>query len=103
MEELELPPIMKRFSELEKGLVLVTGPTGSGKSTTLASMVNHINETTACHIVTIEDPVEFFHSSKRSLVNHRELGTDTKSFAKALRSSLREDPGRYSGGGDAGL
>ncbi len=92
IDELELPPIMRRFAELEKGLILVTGPTGSGKSTTLASLINHINETDACHIVTIEDPVEFFHVSKRALVNHREIGTDTKSFAKALRSSLREDP-----------
>lgn len=92
MEELELPGIMRRFAELEKGLILVTGPTGSGKSTTLASMINYINENEAAHIVTIEDPVEFFHSSKKSLVNHREIGTDTKSFAKALRSSLREDP-----------
>jgi twitching motility protein PilT len=92
IEELELPGIMRRFAELEKGLILVTGPTGSGKSTTLASLVNYINETSACHIVTIEDPVEFFHTSKKSLVNHREVGVDTKSFAKALRSSLREDP-----------
>ena len=92
MEELELPPIMRRFAELEKGMVLVTGPTGSGKSTSLASMINHINENDSRHIVTIEDPVEFFHTSKTSLVNHREIGPDTKSFAKALRSALREDP-----------
>jgi twitching motility protein PilT len=92
MEELELPPIMRRFAELEKGLILVTGPTGSGKSTTLASMINHINENDGRHIITIEDPVEFFHTSKKSLVNHRELGTDTKSFARALKSVLREDP-----------
>lgn len=92
MEELELPPIMRRFADLEKGLILVTGPTGSGKSTTLASMINHINENDGRHIITIEDPVEFFHTSKKSLVNHRELGTDTKSFARALKSVLREDP-----------
>ena len=92
MEELELPAIMKRFAELEKGIILVTGATGSGKSTTLASIINYINENDAQHIITIEDPVEFFHTSKRSLVNHRELGRDTKSFAKALRSALREDP-----------
>lgn len=92
MEELELPKVMKRFAELEKGLVLVTGPTGSGKSTTLASLINHINDTEARHIITVEDPVEFFHTSKKSLVNHRELGTDTKSFHRALKSALREDP-----------
>lgn len=92
MEELELPRVMKRFAELEKGLVLVTGPTGSGKSTTLASLINYINENEARHIITVEDPVEFFHTSKKSLINHRELGTDTKSFARALKSALREDP-----------
>lgn len=92
MEELELPAIMRRFAELEKGIVLVTGATGSGKSTTLASMINHINENEAQHIITIEDPVEFFHTSKKALINHREIGRDTKSFAKALRSALREDP-----------
>lgn len=92
IEQLELPPVMRRFAELEKGIVLVTGPTGSGKSTTLASLINHINMHEAKHILTIEDPVEFFHQSKKSLVNHRELGADTHSFAKALRSALREDP-----------
>lgn len=92
MDELELPPVIKRFAELEKGIILVTGATGSGKSTTLASIINHINENMSKHILTIEDPVEFFHSSKKSLVNHRELGTDTKSFTKALKSALREDP-----------
>lgn len=92
MEELELPPVIRRFAALEKGLVLVTGPTGSGKSTTLASIINHINENEGRHIITVEDPVEFFHTSKKSLVNHRELGADTKSFARALKSVLREDP-----------
>lgn len=92
MEDLDLPSVIRRFSELEKGIVLVTGPTGSGKSTTLASMINHINETMPKHILTIEDPVEFFHTSKKSLVNHRELGNDTQSFSRALKSALREDP-----------
>ncbi len=92
MEQLELPPVIRRFAELEKGIVLVTGPTGSGKSTTLSAMINHINTTMPKHILTIEDPVEFYHQSKKSLVNHRELGSDTKTFARALKSALREDP-----------
>lgn len=92
MEELGLPPVIRRLADLKKGLVLVTGPTGSGKSTTLASMINHINENHAHHILTVEDPVEFFHKSRRSLINHREVGNDTRSFARALKSALREDP-----------
>ena len=92
MSDLDLPPIMKRFAELERGIILVTGATGSGKSTTLASLINHINTTMDKHIITIEDPVEFFHNSKKSLINHREIGRDTHSFARALKSSLREDP-----------
>jgi twitching motility protein PilT len=92
LEDLQTPAILKKLSELERGIILVTGPTGSGKSTTLAAMINHINETTGRHIVTIEDPVEFYHTSKKSLVNHRELGADTKSFGRALKSVLREDP-----------
>ena len=92
MEELNLPPVMRKLAELEKGIVLVTGATGSGKSTSLAAMVNHINLTRKKHILTIEDPVEFFHASKESLINHRELGRDTHSFKAALKSALREDP-----------
>lgn len=92
LESLHCPPTIKRLSMLEKGLVVVTGPTGSGKSTTLAAMINHINETEPKHILTIEDPVEFYHTSKMSLINHREVGIDTRSFARALKSALREDP-----------
>lgn len=92
MEQLRLPAVLKRFAGLERGLVLVTGPTGSGKSTTLAAMVDHINSTMDKHIITIEDPVEYIHTSKRCLINHREVGRDTNSFARALKSALREDP-----------
>lgn len=92
IDELDLPPVMRRFAELEKGIILVTGATGSGKSTTLASLINHINITMDKHIITIEDPVEFFHHSKKSLINHREIGRDTVSFSRALKSCLREDP-----------
>src|SRR5512143_4378076 len=92
LEELGLPPIMKELCEKEKGLILVTGPTGSGKSTTLAAMIDHINGTYEGHILTIEDPIEFVHASKKCLVNQREVGRDTGSFNAALRGALREDP-----------
>ncbi len=92
MEDLDLPKTIRKFAELDKGLVLITGATGSGKSTTLAAIINHINMTKSKHILTIEDPVEFFHESQKSLINHREIGRDTKSFKSALRSALREDP-----------
>ncbi len=92
ISELGLPSVISSFAELPRGLVIVTGPTGSGKSTTLAAIVDQINASRACHIVTIEDPIEFLHKSKRSLVDQREVGTDTKSFASALRHVLRQDP-----------
>lgn len=91
-EKLGLPEVVRKTAERPRGLVLVTGPTGSGKSTTLASMVDYINATRCEHILTIEDPIEFVHSSKKSVVHQRELGQDTRSFANALRSALREDP-----------
>lgn len=90
--DLNLPEVVQRFCMLAKGLVLVTGPTGSGKSTTLAAMVDWINDTRADHILTIEDPIEFTHPNKKFLVNQREILTNTKSFANALRAALREDP-----------
>ncbi|HQB98183.1 MAG TPA: ATPase, T2SS/T4P/T4SS family, partial [Candidatus Cloacimonadota bacterium] len=91
-DELKLPEILKRLTKKEKGLILVTGPTGSGKSTTLATMIDSINDNRFCHIITVEDPIEFVHRSKNSLINQRELGHDTWSFTAALRSALREDP-----------
>ncbi len=92
MEELGLPPIMEHFAHLPQGLILVTGPTGSGKSTTQASVIDFINQNRECHILTIEDPIEYVHVHKRSAVNQREVGYDTDSFSRALRSALREDP-----------
>lgn len=92
LESLNLPTRVAKFAEEERGLVLVTGITGSGKSTTLAAMVDHINSTRACHIVTIEDPVEYTFKDRRSVINQREVGFDTRSFARALRAALRQDP-----------
>ncbi len=91
-EQLGLPETVRKFCMLTKGLVLVTGPTGSGKSTTLAAMVDLVNETRADHVLTIEDPIEFVHSNKHCLVNQRQVGSNTRSFANALRAALREDP-----------
>ncbi len=91
-EQLGLPKAVRELCYLSKGLVLVTGPTGSGKSTTLAAMIDHINKTRADHIITIEDPIEFVHKSQRSLVHQREVGKHTESFKRALRAALREDP-----------
>jgi twitching motility protein PilT len=92
LEELGMPPILKQLCEKEKGLILVTGPTGSGKSTTLAAMVDFLNNNFEGHILTVEDPIEFVHQSKKCLINQRELGPHTQSFANALRAALREDP-----------
>ena len=90
-DELSIPPIINQLAFLDKGLVLLTGPTGSGKSTTLAAMINHINENKDKHIITVEDPVEYYHESIRSLINQRELGHSTHSFANALKSALTNE------------
>ncbi len=90
--QLGLAPVLLRLTEYKKGLVLVTGPTGSGKSTTLAAMIDHVNKTRSEHILTVEDPVEFVHVSQKSLINQREVGKHTRSFANALKAALREDP-----------
>jgi twitching motility protein PilT len=92
LEDLNLPPICNKLTQLPRGLVLVTGPTGSGKSTTLAAMIERINERDARHIVTIEDPIEFVYRNRKSVIEQREVGVDTSSFSEALRRSLRQDP-----------
>jgi twitching motility protein PilT len=92
IQELALPDVVRDLAEEERGIVLLTGTTGSGKSTTLAAMIDHMNETTSKHIVTIEDPIEFVHEDKRSVINQREVGMDTASFKRALRRVLRQDP-----------
>jgi twitching motility protein PilT len=92
IDQLGLPPIARRFASMEKGLVLVTGPTGSGKSTTLAAIIDYANRTRRDHIITIEDPIEFRHKRSNCLISHREVGPHTRSFATALRGALREDP-----------
>jgi len=91
-EQLGLPGICQKFAKLTKGLVLVTGPTGSGKSTTLAAIIDYANKIRADHILTVEDPIEFVHKSVKALINHREVGLHTESFGSALRGALREDP-----------
>lgn len=92
IEQLELPIVLKKIAQLRNGVVLVTGPTGSGKSTTLAAIINEINETRPDHIITVEDPLEFVHKDKKCIVTQREIGHDTLSFANALRGALRQDP-----------
>jgi twitching motility protein PilT len=92
METLNLPPVLKKLAMERRGLILVTGTTGSGKSTTLASMIDYINENRTCNIITIEDPVEFLHKDKKSLISQREVGIDTLAFGRALTASLRQDP-----------
>jgi twitching motility protein PilT len=90
--QLGLPPILNKIADEQRGLILVTGTTGSGKSTTLSAMIDHINQTRNCHVVTVEDPIEFLHKDKKSFITQREVDVDTRSFAEALRGSLRQDP-----------
>ena len=92
IDELVLPPVLKTIAEESRGLVLVTGTTGSGKSTTLAGLIDHINRTRCAHVMTVEDPIEFLHRDQLSIINQREVSVDTRSFAQALRSALRQDP-----------
>ena len=91
LEQLQLPSVLKRLMEKPRGLVLVTGPTGSGKSTTLAAMIDYINETTLKHIITLEDPIEFYHEHKNCVINQREIGEDVPNFNQALKVALRQD------------
>jgi twitching motility protein PilT len=92
IDDLLLPPVLSKIADEERGLVLVTGTTGSGKSTTLAAMIDHVNNSRCSHVMTVEDPIEFLHRDSRSIVNQREVAVDTRSFAQALRSALRQDP-----------
>ncbi len=92
IDELNLPAVIREFAMKPRGFVVVTGPTGSGKSTTLASLINVVNEHRNCHIITVEDPIEFLHPHKKSVINQREVGTDTKGFSEALKYALRQDP-----------
>ena len=92
LEQLELPEVIANLARKPRGLILVTGPTGSGKSTTMAAMINLINEEQSCNIITLEDPIEYLHRHKKSLINQREVNADTRSFANGLRAALREDP-----------
>src|SRR5690606_19624755 len=92
LDQLGFPPVLKALLQQRAGLILVTGPTGAGKSTTLAAMVNHLNENMKYHIITLEDPLEFIHTNKQCLINQRQIGDHSRSFANALRAALREDP-----------
>ena len=91
-EALGLPPVVRRLAEEQRGMVLVTGPTGSGKTTTISAVIDHINSTRSCNVVTVEDPIEVLHTDKRALVNQREIGADTRDYATAMRRVLRQDP-----------